>query len=167
MPYAPAGQHLAYLWKAPATPAWEKHYREGKTNAIQSRFFEPRVSYEFYDTQTDFDNVHNLIDAPEHAAKIAELKTELRRQQLELYDSGLLPEKMRERRAAKNNMTIYEMIRDSSLYPLATYLDAADLALARDSANLPTLIERLSHKDEGMRWWAVVGLRLLLSLIHI
>ena len=161
MPYAPAGQHLAYLWKAPATPAWEKHFREGKTNDIQSRFFKPRVSHEFFDTQEDFDNVHNLIDAQAHASKIAELKAELRRRQLELYDSGLLPEKMRERRAAANNMTIYEMVRDKKLYPLSQYLDAADLALARDPANVGPFIEQLGNDDPGMRWWAVVGLRLL------
>ncbi len=58
-PFAPAGQHLAYLWKAPATPAWEKHHREGKTDAVTGRFFEPRVSEEFYDNEADFDNVHN------------------------------------------------------------------------------------------------------------
>ena len=100
MPFAPAGQHLAYLWKAPATPAWEKHHREGKTDEITGRFFRPRVSEEFYDNQNDFDDVNNLIDKAEHQAKIAELKKALRQKQLALYDSGLLPEKMRERRAA-------------------------------------------------------------------
>lgn len=161
MPYAPAGQHLAYLWKAPATPAWEQHHREGKTNEITGRFFRPRVSEEFYDNDADFDNVHNLINKAEHQAKIAELKAEMRRQQLELYDSGLLPEKMRERRAAENDMTIYDMIRDPSLYPLAKYLDAADLALERDSKHLATFTQWLSDDDAGMRWWGVVGLHLL------
>lgn len=161
MPYAPAGQHLAYLWKAPAAPAWEKHHREGKTNEITGRFFRPRVSEEFYDNKNDFDNVHNLIDKPEHQKKIAELKKVLRQKQLELYDSGLLPEQMRERRAAANKMTIYEMVRDKKLYPLEQYLDAADLALARDKGNLDTFAKRMSDRDEGMRWWAVVGLHLL------
>lgn len=161
MPYAPAGQHLAYLWKAPLTPAWEQHHRDGKTDEITGRFFGPRVSEEFYDNESDFDNVHNLIDAKEHEAKIAELKQALRKRQLELFDSGLLPEKMRERRAAENNMTIYEMIRNKDLYPLETYLDAADVALSRDIENLATLTEQLKHDDEGLRWWAVVGLHLL------
>ena len=111
MPFAPAGQHLAYLWKARATDAWEKHHRAGKTNEVSGRFFRPRVSEEFYDNQSDFDNVKNLIGKSEHQAKIAELKAELRKRQLELFDSGLLPEKMRERRAAANQMTIYEMVR--------------------------------------------------------
>lgn len=162
-PFAPAGQHLAYLWKAPATPAWEQYHRDGKTNEITGRFFRPRVSEEFYDNATDFDNVKNLIDDASHKAQIVELKAALRKKQLELFDSGLLPEKMRERRAAANELTIYDMVRDKTLYPLKTYLDAADVALARDTANLKKLVSDLSNDDEGIRWWAVVGLHLLES----
>lgn len=161
MPYAPAGQHLAYLWKAPLTPAWEKHHLEGKTDEITGRFFEPRVSEEFYDNESDFDNVHNLINSAEHQEKIDELKLALRKRQLELRDSGLLPEKMRERRAAANRTTIYDMVRDDSLYPLAQYLDAADLALSRDTRNRDQFVGWLQNEDEGMRWWGIVGLHLL------
>lgn len=161
MPYAPAGQHLAYLWKAKATEAWERHHREGKTNEVTGRFFEPRVSEELYDNETDFDNVKNLIGDKAYAEKVVELKAELREQQLALYDSGLLPEAMRVRRAKDNNLTVYEMVRDETLYPLAEYLDAADIALARDKGNLEALTAAMSDKDEGMRWWAVVGLHLL------
>ena len=160
-PFAPAGHHLAYLWKAQLTPAWEQHHREGKTNAITGRFFEPRVSEEFYDNNSDFDNVHNLIEAPVHEKRIAEMRAALRAKQLELRDSGMLPEKMRERRAAENNLTIYEMVRDDNLYPIESYLDAADLALEHDKTNLETFVNWLSSHDEGMRWWAIVGLRLL------
>ncbi len=161
VPYAPAGQHLAYLWKAEATPAWEQHHREGKTDEVTGRFFEPRVSEEFYDNETDFDNVHNLIDAPEHQEKINELKAALRQKQLELYDSGLLPEQMRVRRAEANGLTIYDMVRDEKLYPLATYLDAADVALARDKTSLGAFVSAQEEKDEGLRWWGIVGLHLL------
>ncbi|MDP6633632.1 MAG: sulfatase [Phycisphaerae bacterium] len=161
MPYAPAGQYLAYLWKAPATPAWEKHHREGKTDAVTGRFFRPRVSEEFYDTVDDFDNVKNLIDAPKHQKKIAELKAALRAKQLELFDSGLIPETMRVRRASANNTTIYEMVRNEKLYPLAKYLDAADLALVRDKKNLATFVKGLTDADECIRYWSIVGIHLL------
>jgi len=161
MPYGPAGQYLAYLWKILAAPAWEKYHKEGKTNEITGRFFRPRVSEEFYDTVEDFDNVHNLIDAPEHQQRIARMKQAMREKQLELYDSGLLPESMRERRAREHNVTIYEMVRDPKLYPLASYLDAADMALARDGKDLPTFVKGMSDRDSGIRYWAVVGLHLL------
>jgi len=161
MPFAPAGQYLQYLWRAAAAPAWERHHREGKTDEITGRFFRPRVSEEFYDTVADFDNVKNLIDAPKHQAKIAELRAAMRKMQMKLYDSGLLPESMRVRRAMEHNVTIYEMVRDAKLYPLASYLDASDLALAREKKNLPTFIKGMSDKDSGIRYWSVVGLHLL------
>ncbi len=161
MPFAPAGQHLSYLWRAPAAPAWEKHHKEGKTNEITGRFFRARVSDEFYDTVKDFDNVHNLIGEPAHQKKIVEMRLAMRKMQLELFDSGLLPESMRVDRAKQNNMTIYEMVRNPKLYPLESYLDAADTALERDKENLPALIGALSHADSGIRYWAAVGLLLL------
>jgi len=161
MPYAPAGQYLEYLWKIQAAPTWEKHHKEGKTNEITGRFFRPRASEEFYDTVKDFDNVHNLIDDPKHQKRITRMNRAMRKKQLELYDSGLLPESMRERRAQQHNVTIYEMIRDPKLYPLESYLDAADMALERNSDDLPTFIREMSDSDSGIRYWAVVGLHLL------
>ena len=161
MPYAPAGQYLQYLWRAQATPAWEKYHKEGKTNEITGRFFRPRVSEEFYDTVKDFDNVHNLINDPKYQTRISRMKRAMRKKQLELYDSGFLPESMRERRAKEHNLTIYEMVRNPRLYPLESYLDAADIALERNSDNLPKFIRGMSDSDSGIRYWAVVGLHLL------
>ncbi len=119
------------------------------------------MSEEFYDTLQDFDNVHNLIDRPQHQQRIVRMREALRQKQLELHDSGLLPESMREQRAARNNMTIYEMVRHAELYPLASYLDAADRALARDPRYLATFVRELVDADSGIRYWAVVGLHLL------
>ena len=65
------------------------------------------------------------------------------------------------RRAKEHEITIYEMVRDPKLHPLEKYLDAADMALVRDKANLENLTKQMSDEDEGMRWWAIVGLRLL------
>jgi len=161
MPYAPTGQYLGYMWKGSIGPAWENEYREGRTDEITGRFFERRVPEEFYDNVEDFDNVHNLIDASEHQAKIAELKQALRKEQLRIYDSGLLPEQMRLRRAEAHQMTIYEMVRDPKLYPLESYLDAADSALEQNPTNLDQFVKGLEHTDPGIRWWAINGLLLL------
>ena len=161
MPWAPNGQRLDYMWKMAGTGAWEKHYQEGKCDEITGRFFRPRPSAEFYDTKSDFDNVNNLINDQQHEAKIAELKLAMRKKQLELFDSGLLPENMRLRRAEANGMTIYEMVRDPKLYPLEKYLDFSDMALSRDQANLNQLVKAMKDPDEGIRYWATCGLFLL------
>jgi len=161
MPWAPNGQQLKYMYTMKATQAWHKHHQEGKTNAVTGRFFRPRVSEEFYDTVKDFDNVDNLINVAGSQEKIAELKAALRQRQLELFDSGLLPEAMRVRRAAENNMTIYEMVRDPRLYPLERYLDLSHKALSRDRKHLDTFVDALSDNDEGIRYWGICGLFLL------
>ena len=89
------------------------------------------------------------------------MRSALRKRQLELFDSGLLPEAMRLRRAEENHLTIYEMVRDPELYPLERYLDLSDLALSRDPKNLGTFVEALSDADEGIRYWGICGLFLL------
>ena len=66
---------------------------------------------------------------------------------------------MRNRRAAEHQITLYELVRNPRLYPLEAYLDAADLALSRVPENLPTFLENLSDPDEGLRWWAINGLK--------
>ncbi|MDG2360392.1 MAG: sulfatase [Planctomycetaceae bacterium] len=161
MPWAPNGQQLRYMYTMRATRAWHKHHQEGKTNAVTGRFFRTRVSEEFYDTAEDFDNVHNLIDDPESQEKVSELRAALRRRQLELFDSGLLPEAMRVRRAEENNLTIYDMVRVPELYPLERYLDLSELALSRDPKNLDAFVEAMADADEGVRYWGICGLFLL------
>ncbi|MDG1358176.1 MAG: sulfatase-like hydrolase/transferase [Akkermansiaceae bacterium] len=158
-PYIPNGQLLTYQWRILATQAWEQHFKEGKTNPVQSRYFLPRETEQFFDDKADWANINNLIDQTEHGEKIATLKQALRQQQTQYFDSGLLPEDMRNRRAAKHGITLYQLVRDPKLYPLAQYLDAADLALEANPANLPAFVKNLSNSDEGMRWWAINGLK--------
>jgi arylsulfatase A-like enzyme len=160
-PFAPNGQYLAYMHNMKATGAWERHHLAGKTNAVTGRFFEPRPSEEFYDNFKDFHNIDNQIDDPLHQTKIKELKKELRRQQLKYFDSGLMPEEMRNRIIKEKNTTVYAFVRDPKLYPLAQYLDYADLALTRKKKNLKTFIKGLADEDPVKRYWSVIGLLLL------
>ena len=160
-PFAPNGQYLAYMHNMKATGAWERHHLAGKTNAVTGRFFEPRPSEEFYDNFKDFHNIDNQIDDPLHQTKIKELKKELRRQQLKYFDSGLMPEEMRNRITKEKNTTVYAFVRDPKLYPLAQYLDYSDLALTRKKKNLKTFIKGLTDEDPVKRYWSVIGLLLL------
>jgi hypothetical protein len=89
------------------------------------------------------------------------MRTELRRQQLLYHDAGLLPESEMMKRAAQNNLTIHEMVRDPKLYDLPALLDAADLALEQREKNLPRLQQMLDSPDSGIRYWGAVGCFLL------
>jgi len=157
MPYAPWGQHLNYLWKMRATQAWEQYYRAGKTNAITGRFFGTKPMVELYDTTVDPDNVHNLAGDPKYAKEVARLSKALDQWQLDHFDAALLPESEIVKRAEEAGKTIYELVRDPSLYDLKGYLQTAGLALAQNPANLPAFYRDLTNPDSGIRYWAIVG----------
>jgi hypothetical protein len=161
MPFVPRGQHLTYLWKMEATRAWAAWHRAGHTNAVTGRWFGPKAVEELYDTSKDPDNVVNLIDRPEYQIVAATLRRELREWQIQVHDSGLLPEAERVKRAADYQTTVYEMVRNGGQYDLHAYMDASDLALKRDPDNLNALLARLDHGDAGVRYWGMVGCALI------
>ncbi len=158
MPYAPWGQHLNYLWNMAATRAWEAHHRAGKTDAITGRFFRTKPVEELYDTSVDPDNVDNLIDDPEYAEHADRLRQALDRWQLQHFDAGLLPETELLERSLARDQTIFDMVRDPSLYNVAALQRAAGRALQQDPANRSQLYADLSSEDSGIRYWSVVGL---------
>jgi arylsulfatase A-like enzyme len=162
MPYVPWVQHLNYLWNMRATIAWEAYVKEGKATVEQSRYFFPKLyAEEFYSLKEDWDNTRNLIDDPRYADRIASMRNALRSWQLDIHDSGLLPESEMVKRAGENNLTIFEMVRDPEMYDLPALLDAADLAMEQDPGNLDRLRKLLEDKDRGIRYWAMTGCFLL------
>ena len=162
MPYVPRMQHLQYLWKMKASQAWEAYVKAGKADEVQARSFAPKKwTEELYDMQADPDNVNNLIDNPEYDEVAGRMRTALRSWQEEVHDSGLLPESEMVKRAADNGLTIYDMVRDPKLYNLPALIDAADLALEKNPANLSKLWNLLDSPDSGLRYWGIVGCFLL------
>ena len=161
MPYIIWGQHLDYMWKLLAMRTWEDAYRNHRTDAVTGRFFTTKPAEELYDMDADPDNVVNLADKPEYRKTLETMRAKLREWQLSIHDSAMLPEAERLRRAEENKLTVYEMVRDPKLYDLPAYLDAADLALAKDPANKPRLLQCLQSPDSGLRYWGTVGLLML------
>ena len=62
MPHRIYGQYMEYLWRAPSMRSWEREYKAGHLNAIQSKFWEPKPAEELFDVKADPDNVHNLAE---------------------------------------------------------------------------------------------------------
>ena len=159
MPYTKWGQHLAYLWRMVAMQAWERHFKQGRCDAINGLFFKPKPWVEeLYDCETDSDCVQNLSTRREYQPVLERMRQALRDWQLAIHDAGLLPESEMARRAKEHKTTIYQMVRDPRLYNLPAYLAAADVALAKSDANRETLVGYLSDPDSGLRYWGVSGL---------
>ena len=158
MPYAPWMQHLGTMWRIPLASLWEGEHLAGRTTAITGAAFEPKAPEEFYDRLADPDNVHNLIDSPEHQEIIQQMREELDAWQLRIHDAGMLPETELVRRAEANDTTIYEMVRNPELYNLKAYQATARLGLEQDPKHLSALMTALKDPDLGVRYWAMAGL---------
>ena len=161
MPYVPWGQKLEYMWEMPMTQEWDNYNKARKTNAITGRFFTVKNSDELYDVTKDPDNVNNLIASPEYAPVIKKMRKALNQWQERIYDAGLMPESDINRRAKKNNMTVYELVRNNDLYNVKEYLKISDMAIEKNPDNINELLQALKSDDSAIRYWGIVGCFLL------
>ena len=159
MPFISNGQHIPYTHNAAAMRAWRTHYLEGKTDAVTGRFFgRERAIDELYRTHEDYDNIENLASEPASAKTIQAMRAALRAWQLEIFDSGFIPEDDMNRLASAQELTVYDYVRDPELYPLEDYIDLADLTLEMDASNLNRFVAGLGHADLGIRYWSTLGI---------
>jgi uncharacterized sulfatase len=156
MPHKIYGQHIAYMFQTPTTRVWKQLFEEGKLNAVQARFWQPKPPEELYDLQQDPDEVNNLAGSPAHQDVLNRMRRVLRDWLLKSRDAGFLPEDEIHSRATGS--TPYEMARDDKRYPLARVLDAADAASSLDSGAIPSLKSGLADSDSAVRYWSALGL---------
>ncbi|MBI5819434.1 MAG: sulfatase-like hydrolase/transferase [Verrucomicrobia bacterium] len=130
---------------------------EGRLGADQLTYAAPRKPIEeLYDSETDPHQVKNLATVPAHRATLEKMRRALREWLLTTRDGGFLTEpQMRERIGADS--TPFTVAKDPKKYPLVRLLDAADLVGRSDA--VPKQERLLSDPDDGVRYWAAVGLR--------
>ncbi|MFA5193260.1 MAG: sulfatase-like hydrolase/transferase [Verrucomicrobiia bacterium] len=130
---------------------------EGRLGTDQLTYAAPRKPIEeLYDSETDPHQVKNLAALPKHRATLEKMRRALREWLLTTRDAGFLTEpQMRERIGADS--TPFAVAKDPKKYPLVRLLDAADLVGRSDA--VPKLEKLLSDADDGVRYWAAVGLR--------
>jgi arylsulfatase A-like enzyme len=159
LPFVPVGQYQAYCYNSASMRGWNQQRLEGKTSGPTQQFFkQPRDVEELFLYHSDYDNVENLAHDPSKASLIKSMRASLRTWQLEIFDSGYLPEDEIGREAKKHDLTVYEFVRKPELYPLEAYMDLADLSLESDIKNLPTFIQHLKDERLGMRYWSILGI---------
>ena len=152
MPHRIYGQHLNYMWETPTTRVWERMYKDGKLNAAQRKFWEPKPAEELYDLRNDRDEIDNLAGSPRHAKVLDELRKAHREHVLKIRDIGLLPEAEIHSRAKGG--APYDVGHDAKAYPLERVLAAAETATSLKPADLSGL---LKDPDSGVRYWGAMG----------
>ena len=150
------GQFVQYNFVTPSTSAWKRDYDAGTLNEAQSHFWNLKPTEELYDLQADPDEVNNLVESPEHQAKLKELRKAQQDWCREIRDLGFLPEG--EIHSRSQGTTPREMGLDDSMYPFETIFAAASIATERGEAALPQLKKNLGHGDSAVRYWGAVGI---------
>lgn len=155
MPWRPALQKLEYLWRAPSMASWEKACLAGECSEVQSRFFEPRVAEELYDSESDPWEVNNLAADPEFAEVLDRMRARLDEKMRETRDSGFISEGQLLRRA--EGTTIYDCLRGDD-YPAEEISAAANLSARAGANETEKLAGLLEHPDSAVRYWGAAGI---------
>jgi N-sulfoglucosamine sulfohydrolase len=154
LPHLIYGQHLEYLWKSPSMNSWEKEFKEGKLNEIQSRFWRTKPVEELYDVEADPDNINNLADQPQYQKVLSRMRQANHDWIIRSKDLGFIPEAILYRLSLAPS-TLYEELGDSK--NLQTIIETAEMSSSRDPKHLKEIIGRLNHQDPSVRYWASVG----------
>ena len=157
MPFRITMQHLDYLFRAPSALAWEDAFNAGKTNEVQSRYFQEKPLEELYDSENDPWEINNLADDPEYADVLERMRQAETRWMHEVRDVGLIPETEYLDFASEGSM--YDYMR-SEACPFDELLDAAQAATTSD-VNIDVFVRNLKSENSAIRYWGAVGL-----LIH-
>ena len=157
MPHRPYAQHISYLWKAASMQVWEKAYREGLCNDIQSRFFDTKSFEELYDTKTDPWEVNNLADDQEHADVLKKMRQAMKNHILNLNDGGFIPEG---EYGNIENTSLYNFFQSDD-YKLEEIFFTASIAAKGEKKNVDLLIENLKNPNPYIRYWAATGCAIL------
>ncbi|MCX6327057.1 MAG: sulfatase [Bacteroidia bacterium] len=158
MPFRITMQHVEYLFRAPSAQSWENAYKEGKTNAVQSKFFQTKPVEELYNTEKDTWEVNNLAGDPAYAAVLERMRKAETDWMRKIRDVGLIPET--EYSTFSGDKSMYDYMHSPEC-PFDELMKAADLATLGGKSNLITFIQYLKSNNGAIRYWGVTGLLIL------
>ncbi|MCC5936880.1 MAG: sulfatase-like hydrolase/transferase [Lunatimonas sp.] len=161
MPHRPLGRDSRYGFEVQANwRAWEAHHEAGKTNDLQSKFFEPKEATELFDSKKDPWHVENLVADNVHRDRVTQLSEELDAWMIKTRDVGLIPEPMFHELTGegKKFKTIYEFAQSRDDYPIVEILEIAKLSSLGASTYLSEYMAAMDHENPIVRFWGIYGL---------
>lgn len=158
-PHRPWGQHYSYPFTVmPSMQAWYDEFLAGRCNKVQALYWQEKPGEEFYVIADDPFQVNNLIDDPNYADVIMQMRKILHDKIIQIRDAGFIPEGMYFWLPGKK--TVYEYTH-SNEYPIERILHVATIAISREISKLQELIAALDDPNPVVRYWAATGCLLL------
>ncbi len=146
------GQHLNFLWRSRALRNWEKLYKEGKLNDVQSAYWQTKPYEELYDIHKDPHNITNLAEDPEYAERLLKMR-EATNSWLENSKAvDVLPEPLMQQ--INKDTVIYDYIRMND-FPLLKIQEAARLSARAGKKDFTRLYKMTQDKNPVIAFWAI------------
>lgn len=120
-----------------------------------------RPGEELYALAEDPHEMQNLAGQARWADELNRMRSALDEHLRQSRDVGFVPEPMLADIVLRSERTIYEFAQSEGRYPLDEILPLANLAIRRDPSQLARFCEALQHSDPVMRYWGLMGLRVL------
>jgi N-sulfoglucosamine sulfohydrolase len=158
MPFRITMQHVNFMFQALSTQSWEKAFRHGKANTVQSRDFKPKPVEELYNTENDPWEVNNLAADPAYKGVLIRMRSALRAWMMEIRDVGLIPET--EYASIAGDVPLYDYMR-SPACPFDKLMEASEKAVMGGQEDINTYVTYLKDKNSAIRYWGATGLLIL------
>ncbi len=153
-PKQPYGTHIQTLWKAPGMRSWHDAFLAGKTNAAQSAFFEARPYEELYDIENDQYQINNLVSDTQFSKVKGQLSQALTQWQLDIGDTGFIPELMLQDADETGHAYSYSQSED---YPITTIMALVEKVNTTPNTHREAFLEALASDNTVIQFWAAQG----------
>ncbi len=132
---------------------WRRLYHQGKLNAQQRQFFEPKPVEALYDVEADPHEVNNLAGDPAHAAALKDMRSRMQQRVKGMPDLSFYPESYLVDRALDAPVAFGQ----AHAKEIASLVDVADLSLLSFREARPKLEKALASPRPWERYWALIA----------
>lgn len=151
-PYYPDGLQNNYRYRMLAYKQWRDLYKQGKLNAAQRQFFEPKAPEALYDIESDPYEINNLADDPKHANTLADMRQRLIDRVKSLPDLSFYPESYLVEEALEHPIEFGQ----AHAAEISKLIDTADLCLHPFEDVRSEIASALSSHNPWVRYWGLM-----------
>ncbi len=156
-PFYPDALHNNYRYQMLAFSEWRELDKKGELNEVQGRFFQTKPKEMLFNLKDDPYEINNLADEDEWRGLLTQLRQQLNRNLLGLYDLGFLPEHLFLANASDRPVG-YGIGFHSVLEKI---LEINDFVFLPGNESKERLEETLEHGDVLELFWAINTIALI------